>query len=167
MEHRLKQFFFDAYGFRNTKLQKPSRNAPFKIDDFGEADSRYDLFCHISLTVTDDDSFDLDLDNTPINDDVRSLVNSVDGKEVRTDATTNIVTSLRTSDTLFIRKLASAIGGVISRGQKYKVRHWRWTALRTQRSLERFADNLDEFNARWPDDSDDELNLFKFNSRAT
>jgi hypothetical protein len=135
--------------FACTAADGPGHSPPLKIDDRDSTDV-FDGFCEISLLVTqpEDGSFVLELTRPPHDAEVMAVIAEKDGRWIEGRSDTKVRIRLTIKDHRWIRKLAHAIGRVVSlrhvsrTGKRYDIREWRFVAPRTMNALLKLADLL-------------------------
>lgn len=145
----LRRHIFRAYPLCDRRCKKLLPDHPFRLDDRGP----YDHFkgpWSIRATVSDSDplQLNLDIDNSPVNDAVLTVVRSRNGEIITSTGSscTSIRLSLSPGDSPFLRKLARTLRKVVGKGQSYPDSNWKWMAPRTADSLLRFGSPLKAFN---------------------
>jgi hypothetical protein len=147
----LYSFLRERY-FACTVAAGPGHSPPLKIDDRDSTDV-YDGFCEISLLVTqpEDGSFVLEMIRPPHDAEVMAVIEEMDGRWTEGKAGTKVQIHLAIKEHRWIRKLAQAIGRVVSprhvsrTGKRYDIPEWRFVARRTMNALLRLADHLWEY----------------------
>ena len=147
----LKMFLLARYSRRNEHVVT-QQYQPIKIDHRGPGDVSHE-FCEISLAIPDpeDGTFLLELTNPPCDDQVKALIRERQHKWTQEYGQTLVRIALAAKEHGFIRKLAFAIGRVVSlkhihqTGKRYPVENWKWLAGRTKKSLVTLANALREY----------------------
>lgn len=115
-----------------------------RIDDRKQEDV-YPGFCDIRVTVSDagGESFTLELQQPPLNEEVREFVEAHGGQIQETPAVTAITILLNVASApRIINGLAKVIRRITRRGERYTDRNLKWICPRTADALERFASAL-------------------------
>jgi hypothetical protein len=123
------------------------RSSFIQIDDRRQSD-KSGLFCEILVRIAPDDKLTVEFSHAPMNSEIRQLIRGHDGRIVKLDGKTTISLPIADVDSPFLRNLADAFRQAIKvmPGQRgYKDPHWKWKCPRIARSLELFADTLDDF----------------------
>ncbi len=152
----LKLLLLDHYkGYRDRRVKKPTSDAPIQVDERGPGDAPC-FFCDISASFPDPaiDSFRLEFDKAPHNDEVRRLVQERGGQFVEQGlrATFSVALTPSRKDIAWLRKLGRAMQRIVgpSREGPYDDDNWVWVAPRTAKALRNLAQVLSDYTPRPP-----------------
>jgi hypothetical protein len=150
----LKTYLRRWFPIRKTR-RATEKYQPFKVDDKQPSDtSRH--FSEISVAVPDAEngSFLLELFAPPEDDQVRYLILGKGGQRTIEGGRVVVRLALTVKDHPWLRKLAKAIGRVVSyrhvrkNRKPYGIRDWKFVAPRTKEALIQLANALREYRGQ-------------------
>ena len=145
MSLELKRFLLNSYGsFVHKGVRGNREDHVFKIDD-AERSDKGSISCHIYVTVTGLDQFQLHLTNSPMNDEMEQLFQSK-GAEIRAkDSHCDVSLTLETSDHQFVLQISGLLQHMVPPARSHYDRNDARTCSPTADSLRRFAGLLRQY----------------------
>lgn len=146
----LRTFLFDIYGRCDKRCKDLQKDIQIKVDVQGPTDG-CSGFCHVIVRVPEPsaDQFILELHNFPHNEHVAAWVKCRNGSfQAVANLGASISCSLSSSQSNLVKSLANHIRRVVSKGQQYPIRNWKWIAPRVADSLDELAANLAKYDVR-------------------